>query len=877
MLLKEIKNHAIIIAPTPIHHQIRKQLLLHEQAVIDVCIQSIETLFNPSFTDTTTYEYYTRLLSIKDKVHYQTHSLTSLTFIDELKQFVSNMKQYDIHYDQLPCNDEIEEELAFIITHVYDIPLAIDTFKSNLDTFTTNKQLYIVDTYTTSYETLVHDKLYDMGAIKIPYTSNTSKIEYYSVLNKRKEVEALAQYIIKNDIDVKDAKISILSNDYIPFIKSIFNFYKIPTHIQNDTYIPFILQKFIHLLEYAIQPTQNNLIELFKHQAIKTTHTSELVHYMQTFELGIEQEFTHVRNSQISSDIIDKYDYKRLCTLEEKAQEARKQALPMLSSLIHCDNIEELLNVIDSYLLEHHEFKTSEDRAMMLHIRQEMRHSIRHLNNKDELRILSDILSNKSSSFPKGEGIQITSLKDAAFHYNYHFVLGCTQSNYPAMSTFNSIFKEDYYRCIPPLTLENRYMLHLHNLEKQLHTSTHLVCFYPLSTFDGKGKETSLELDNILHTKPISIAVLETNHEYKKEYTLDKSYAKQLFYQDNILNGSISSLETYAKCPYSYFLKYGLKLREKVNTSFDETKAGTLIHYMMEHLLNEYQNEYTHTNKEAIKEILQTKIDELITVFPNKEVYLTQLALRLMDTITTNLKVLDTHEANNVLKEHLNEYKFNYDVTFDQLQLHLYGYIDRIDYNEDFFRIMDYKSSPKTLKEDDVFSAIQLQLMTYLVVMEEVLSKKPLGAFYYSLHHANTKMEYAKLKKRPLGYQFYKEDDKIDAFHKTKKLDGWICSEHVEVLDESGTYIKGMSTTKAHGLSAKTIYDYDHLKSYVLEIYRQLTNDILDAKIDCVSVEHACTYCPYASLCLHNNQPKNKKEMIEVSEELYLKGGRKNA
>lgn len=877
MQFNEIQNHSIIIAPMHLHHKIRTILLKQKNAVIDIQIHSIDTLFCSTYQDVSNYTYYQKLNEIKDKVNYQKHSITSLSFISELKSFITSMKQFDITYDKLPIQDEVEKELAFIIKHVYDIPLSIDIIKQNLSCFHSNKHMYILDTYTNPFEQLVHQQLYDQGAICIPYTSSNQQIQYYSILNPRKEVEALAQYIVEHNIPVDNAKISILSSEYTPFIKHIFNYYQIPIQLQNDSYISFIQQKWIYLLQYVIDSSTKNTINVLKSNVFKNKYINELIEYIQIFECSLVNSFTHVNSSNISNNIINSYDYEQLKTLETKAEEARSEVYPLLKQLLEKQTIEDILITIDEYLIQYHDFKDKQDRSIILTIRQEMRHSIRLLQEKQDLTLLLDILYSMSSSYAQSEGIPITTLSDSAFHYEYHFVLGCTQTNYPAMNAFNGIFKEDYYDCIPPLALENRYHLHIKNLNKQLHTSNHLICFYPLSTFDGKGKETSLELDNILGMSPTSYPLIETYQPYTYEYQLDKQYASALYLKEDGLHGSISSLETYAKCPYSYFLKYGLKLKDKVNTNFDETKAGTLVHYMMESLLTTYDNEYTTIKKEEIQQILQQQVEELITLYPNKHVYLNQLRIRLLDSIVCNLKVLEEQEQSNSLKKHYSEYKFNYTFNFTHSDLHLYGFVDRIDYNADFFRIIDYKSSAKTLKEDLVFSAVQLQLMTYLVVMEELLHKQPLGSFYYNLSNSNTKMEYAKLKKRPLEYQFYKEDDKIKEFYKSKKLDGWITSEHIEVLDDAGCNVKGTSITKSKGLQAKTIYRFETIKSCLTTILEMLSKQILDGDISCVSVEHACTYCPYDSICLHANHPKNKKEMVDVEEDLYIKGGRKNA
>ncbi len=874
MQLSNIKNHSIIIAPTHLHAMIREQLLSQKQAILDVNITSYEHYFQTNVISDSIYQYANRLHAIKEQVHYQKHSLDSFSFIEELIQFVTHLKQFSIPLTALSKQNPVDIELAFIISTVYDCPLTVDAQLQAIHTHHSTKQIYIIDTYATPFQKYVYDLLYAQGALCITHAQKPQTIQYYSALNKRKEVESLAQYIIEHNIQPHQAKISILSNDYQPFIKSIFQFYKIPFRFKKESYIPSLLQKFISLVEYAMQPNQQTLTPLLRGQVFPVAHVLDCLHYMQLFECTMDTPFTHVQANVISYDVINEQEYTHLCSLEQRAETARIAIQPILKQLVSTQNIQDTLSFIDAYLIENHKFEIHSDRTTMLTIRQEMRHAIRHFTQLSQLRLCIDILSNKEVNLSQGQGFFVAHLKEQAFVHPYHFVLGCTQSNYPALPTFNGVFKEEHYNCIPAMLLANRYDLHVQNLEKLLSTSHTLICFYPFSTFDGKGAETSLELDSFLQTQLMPYPLIENQYEHSRTFTLQPELAKKLFVRKDTIHGSISSFEQYAKCHYAYFLRYGLRLKQPVDTQFNEAKAGTLLHYIMETLVQSKQGGYTKTSRHECVALLQSKIEEYKLIYPNKNAYLDQLGARLIDTIVLNLQILDEQEATNHLNEHMVEHKFLHTLPFEEFTIQLTGYIDRIDFNSDFFRVIDYKSSSKSLQESDVFTGLQLQLMTYLLVMEDVLKKRPLGAFYYSLHTPYTNMQYAKVKKRPVALQLYKTEDKKLQFMKSKKLDGWICDEHIEVLDDSGTMIKGMSMTKSKGLGAKTIYNFEQLKSYLIEIYEQLSNSMIQGDIDCIPSDFACTYCPYGSLCLQTNQYRKKAELIEISENLYLKGGR---
>ena len=54
------------------------------------------------------------------------------------------------------------------------------------------------------------------------------------------------------------------------------------------------------------------------------------------------------------------------------------------------------------------------------------------------------------------------------------------------------------------------------------------------------------------------------------------------------MNISPSRAETYYRCPFSYYCRYGLKLQENKSATFDPLQKGTVIHFVLEQLLSEF-------------------------------------------------------------------------------------------------------------------------------------------------------------------------------------------------------------------------------------------------------------------------------------------------
>ena len=86
----------------------------------------------------------------------------------------------------------------------------------------------------------------------------------------------------------------------------------------------------------------------------------------------------------------------------------------------------------------------------------------------------------------------------------------------------------------------------------------------------------------------------EWNHRLQKDlqginYTnipedINKETIEKLY--GNTLNTSVSKLERFAQCPFSYYLQYGLRLKEKEELKIQSFDTGSFMHETIEHKLS---------------------------------------------------------------------------------------------------------------------------------------------------------------------------------------------------------------------------------------------------------------------------------------------------
>lgn len=230
----------------------------------------------------------------------------------------------------------------------------------------------------------------------------------------------------------------------------------------------------------------------------------------------------------------------------------------------------------------------------------------------------------------------------------------------------------------------------------------------------------------------------ETKEKLKKalsalEYTnltssLQQETSKKLY--GDVLNVSVSKLEQYRSCPFSFFLKYGLKLSEKNNFKIQAIDTGSFMHEVIDAFFKQIKEyDIKAIEEEEYARIIEDIIEEKLSL--NKNYIFT--STKKFNSLTNRLKKVMIKSIKYIM-EGLKQSKFELletEVEFcvgtdlsdepDSPRMQITGKIDRVDLakNEDgtYLRIIDYKSSIKNIDLNEVLYGVQLQLLTYLDIM----------------------------------------------------------------------------------------------------------------------------------------------------------------
>lgn len=340
---------------------------------------------------------------------------------------------------------------------------------------------------------------------------------------------------------------------------------------------------------------------------------------------------------------------------------------------------------------------------------------------------------------------------------------------------------------------------------------------------------------------------------------------------------SVSKLELFKKCPFSYFMKYGLKLNERKVFTITSMDTGSFMHNVLErfsiHLLENNINWHEILlDKEKYFKILEDFINnELDQTFYKHKDNVKYLILKQKLKMAMN-KVIMT------IAQSFNQSKFlpyGYEIEFkdgglfapieiklsNNTSMYIVGKIDRIDTLKvgdiTYARIIDYKSSTKELKLDDIKEGLSLQLITYLSSFINNLSNDkivPAGMMYFTLSEKLVNMQ-----------EYTKDETKISKkIIESLRMKG-IFLKDIEILklmdnkiDEPGKLIDVSSRTAASDKKSNKLLEKEEFEKLCLDITDILKNigkDILSGNVKIKpnkKLDH-CKYCEFSSVCRKEN------------------------
>ncbi|MBR6729625.1 MAG: PD-(D/E)XK nuclease family protein, partial [Clostridia bacterium] len=344
------------------------------------------------------------------------------------------------------------------------------------------------------------------------------------------------------------------------------------------------------------------------------------------------------------------------------------------------------------------------------------------------------------------------------------------------------------------------------------------------------------------------------------------------------LRGSVTQLEKYAGCPFSYFLRYGLKAKERKILKVEAPDVGSLMHKIIELASARIVRDgvrFGALTEAYIAQIADEIVDALFTDMFIRNMYgenrLQALIKRLKGQTAKMLKIISTHVARGSFEPCAFEVAFAENGELKPITVPLptgdsvvlTGRIDRIDSLRQnasiYIKIIDYKTGSKSFRLSDVYNGLSLQLAVYLIAATDTdgafgkEKSMPAGMFYFRLSektvsatHENT--EEALLKQFKMSGLVLKDADIIRA------MDGGI-SGFSSILPAR---INQNGSISERDGSYATMEQFNRLKKHVYNTVSAIGQEILQGKVSvtpCMNKDGLpCRYCEYHPVCSFNTE-----------------------
>ena len=368
--------------------------------------------------------------------------------------------------------------------------------------------------------------------------------------------------------------------------------------------------------------------------------------------------------------------------------------------------------------------------------------------------------------------------------------------------------------------------------------------------------------------------------------TVDREHVKDLY--GTTLRLSASQIDQMAECRLAYFLKYGIRAKERREVTVDPTEFGTYVHAVLENTARAVGElgGFREVSLEKTMEIARKYADE----------YSAGRFSELDSRRTAYLLRRNQQELEMVVRELWDELQMSqfrpvgYEVAFGDgremeaigipghtMRAQLRGFVDRVDAwsgpEGNFFRVVDYKTGQKDFDYCDIFNGVGLQMLLYLFALQEK-GQKIVG-----------------VRPIPAGVQYFparapvlSEDGRLDEEKAlSERLKAWkrrgllLNEESVLQAMEPGEKPLRMDYSRRKDGSVKgDLADRDQmklLKKYIFQVLGKMVDEIASGKVapnpyTRGTSHNACTFCPYAGIC-HKETVEGRRNYKAISDQKF--------
>ena len=351
--------------------------------------------------------------------------------------------------------------------------------------------------------------------------------------------------------------------------------------------------------------------------------------------------------------------------------------------------------------------------------------------------------------------------------------------------------------------------------------------------------------------------------------SLDKELSTKAFFTDDTAVISASQIDTYYKCPFGYFCKYGLKLSPVQSMDMSAIHKGNLVHKVLETIFSvrDTEGEFLILNDcaetdDEIKKLIDKCFDSYYKTEFNLDFGKSQRFIydynSLRNLSYTIVKYVQAELIKSKYKPYSTEYKFGKD-TADRIirfetdggrVIKVTGYIDRVDKSDsgdtEYIRIIDYKTGKIELEKANLYCGLNLQMLVYLDAFlkseKDGKTKVPAGIEYMSFGGSVENFTDSSI---PQSQYHAKEIQNTLEAYKPKGM----FSSSDDVLDTFSGTSNSYTPFGSKGKGVVPPKEFDAIRKFAQHKIADFGNALENGKFPMNAVGNVCSYCDYRTVC----------------------------
>ena len=327
---------------------------------------------------------------------------------------------------------------------------------------------------------------------------------------------------------------------------------------------------------------------------------------------------------------------------------------------------------------------------------------------------------------------------------------------------------------------------------------------------------------------------------------------------------SVSQLTDFYKCPYRFYVQYGLNVKPRSVAELKTADFGNILHEVLENYVRE-------ADVNESDDVTRVKAERCFEQAVSGDFY---KGIRNDPAMNASLEQLEAESVRmcGVVKRQLASSRFTnlatelafgsgaeapaVTVEFDGGKFSLVGKIDRVDVMGDRFIVIDYKSGSSASKytEKDLFLGHKMQLLVYVKAVKDLYGKRPAGFYYFNIHDNFTELGQNKV--------YFYNGRTLNDLDVASAIDVNLLSGASEVLELKLTG-KG-ELYKSRNLL--TDDQFDNQIEYAFILIRNAGNLMKRGYAAVNPYKGVCDYCDYRDICyfgdVYNYDAREVKDAV---------------